>query len=657
MVKLKKVIQQKWFWSSLVKLKLFLLLISMQLTVAIAQDFPQSIVFQGIKVECDINHVDKNKQKGVYFEGDDVKVQFKITDTLTNEGISGAFPAAWLGLNSPIKSIDCSKKIESFLSGSIFNRAELDMNVYYVLTMNEDASLTVVDPLFGYGGTKMLANIQLKSPAMDWVISKDQDKIFVSQPAAKEIAIVQTSDWKVMKNIPIPGVPVHTRLQPNENYLWITFVTEEENKQDKTGVAILNTATLELETTILTGAGWHEITFSEDNAYAYVSNGLDHNLSIIDIPNFKKIKDVPTSNNPTSVAYSPLAKTILIGHKETGEITVVDGQNPAVITVIQAESGIEQIAIEPKGRFSFVVNPLEDIVHIIDNVNNTIVQTADVEDQPDQINFTDELAYIRHRGSEIVLMIPLESIGIPNTQVQVIDFPGGQNPPGATPLPSVASGIVQAPGESAVLVANAMDKVVYFYMEGMAAPMGNFSNYGKIPRAVMVVDRSLQEMGDGLYQTTVNLRDPGNYDIAFFMNAPRLIHCFKLDIKTSAASLLKKEIATFGNLRIEYLNQNERIYLSETNKIKFKIYDRRTKELLVGLRDVEVLQMTNSGMWYQNMVAFPTEESGVYEVDIQNLKDGAYSFYVGCHSKDFSLNQSPPQSYEIISSSSTTPKK
>ena len=647
---MKKNIVWKWFY--------FLLFFGFYSMVALppvwSQEFPQSTIFQGIQVECDLLHLDKNKKKGEYFEGDDVLFQFKITDTLTKTGLSGAYPAAWLGLNPPDQTPDCTRKIESFLSGSTFNRAELDMNVYYVLTMNEDASITVVDPLFGYGGTKMLASISLKSPAMDWVIMEHQEHLFVSQPGAKEVAVVQTSNWEILKDISIPGVPVHTRLQPDENYLWVTFVSEKENDQKETGVAVINTATLEVQTILLTGAGWHEITFSSDSHFAFVTNGLSNNLTVIDIANLEKIKDVPTGITPTSIAWSSLANAVYVGHKQEGQIAVVDGQNHNLLSTIQAESGIEQIAFPPNGRYGFVVNPLEDIVHIVDAVNNQIVQTADVEDQPEQINFSDELAYVRHRGSEIVLMIPLTSVGVPNTPVQVVDFPGGQNPPGATSLPSVASGIVQAPGESAMLIANSMDKTIYYYMEGMAAPMGNFSNYGKEPRAVMVVDRSLKEVENGVYQTIVQLRDRGNFDIAFFMNAPRLIHCFNLDVKISPAALLEKEIAAFGNIRIEYLNKAETISLSETNKIRFKIFDRRTNKLLEMLSDVQVLQMSNSGLSYQNVPAIPTEAPGVYEVDIQDLKEGIYLFHIECLSQGFYFNQSIPRGYEIISSRSTT---
>ena len=122
--------------------------------------------------------------------------------------------------------------------------------------------------------------------------------------------------------------------------------------------------------------------------------------------------------------------------------------------------------------------------------------------------FSDELAYVRHRGSESVLMIPLKTVGEPGRPVPVVDFPGGQHPPGRMPRPTPAAGIVQAPGAAAVLVANPEDQVIYFYKEGMAAPMGHFKNYGKQPRAALVVDRSLREVQPGVYQTTAKMAGP-----------------------------------------------------------------------------------------------------------------------------------------------------
>ena len=44
--------------------------------------------------------------------------------------------------------------------------------------------------------------------------------------------------------------------------------------------------------------------------------------------------------------------------------------------------------------------------------------------------FTDQLAYIRHRDDETVLMIPLDDIGVEEREILMIDSPGGDAPPG-----------------------------------------------------------------------------------------------------------------------------------------------------------------------------------------------------------------------------------
>ncbi len=76
-------------------------------------------------------------------------------------------------------------------------------------------------------------------------------------------------------------------------------------------------------------------------------------------------------------------------------------------------------------------------------------------------------------------------------------------------------------------MANPVDKVLYYYSEGMAAPMGNFQNYRREPLAVMVVDRSLREIKPGIYSTTIKLPASGRYDVAFLNDSPRVSHCFE----------------------------------------------------------------------------------------------------------------------------------
>src|SRR5687768_17680227 len=61
-----------------------------------------------------------------------------------------------------------------------------------------------------------------------------------------------------------------------------------------------------------------------------------------------------------------------------------------------------------------------------------------------------------------------------------------------------------------------------FRSEGMAAPMGNFQNYRRIPRAVKVVDRSLREESLGVYSTTARVPKEGVYNVSLDRKSTRL---------------------------------------------------------------------------------------------------------------------------------------
>ena len=105
-----------------------------------------------------------------------------------------------------------------------------------------------------------------------------------------------------------------------------------------------------------------------------------------------------------------------------------------------------------------------------------------------------------------------------------------------------------APEGNAVIVANPVDRVLYYYSEGMAAPMGNFQNYRREPLAVAIVDRSLRETAPGIYSTTVKLPASGHYDVAFLTDSPRIAHCFETTADPNP--LLKEERPVA--LRIEH---------------------------------------------------------------------------------------------------------
>lgn len=222
-------------------------------------------------------------------------------------------------------------------------------------------------------------------------------------------------------------------------------------------------------------------------------------LTVISTRELKKTADLPVGKRAASLAYCSKAKTAFVTSEEDGAVTVIDVAAQRIVTTIQAKPGIGQIRFPTNGRFGFVVNPVANTLDIIDSSSNRIVQTGDMLKGPYQISFSDTIAYIRHKDDATVYMIPLASVGVEGRPISVVDFEGGQNAPGAGRFPSAADSLVATPEGGSVLVANYKDKAVYYYEEGMAAPMGQFDDYGHNPRAVLTVDRSPKERNEPGY--------------------------------------------------------------------------------------------------------------------------------------------------------------
>ncbi|MFY9608538.1 MAG: YncE family protein [Blastocatellia bacterium] len=581
--------------------------------------FTRRTVQGGVAVELHVDHQDtKRHQPDEFREGDPVSLSFGISDAATGAALSGLNPAAWLTLvrkGEATTSKGCAERVQTLIGGGLLARAELDLNVYHVLALNADPTITVVDPLFGHGGTKLLALIQLKSPGEDWVITSDQEKLLVSMPDANQVAVIDTRSWSVAANIDAGTGPTRVALQPDEAYLWVSCGTNAQS-----GVAVVSLREMKTIARFPTGKGRHEIAFSDDSRFAFVTNQDDGTVSVIDVRKLTRIRDVSLGSKPGSIAFSKLAQALYVSDSDAGTVTVISSTKHRVIARMKAEPGLGQIKFAPGDRLGFVLNTATNAVYIFDAALNRIVQKADVEKGPDQLAFTSKLAYVRHRESEIVLMIPLNEVGKEGNPVPVVDFPGGQNPFGKTSRPSLADSIIPAAEDNAVLVANPADKTIYYYQEGMAAPMGNFSNYGREPRAVRIVDRSLRERKPGSYFSMARLPQAGPYKIVMFINSPRVVDCMDFSIAPNP------EHAAPAPPRIEPVTTQTSVEPGKQIRMSFRITDSATGQPITDLKDVLALTFA-VGVWQDRRLIEHLGE-GVYSLTVTPPAPATYNVYL-----------------------------
>src|ERR1044072_1572758 len=182
----------------------------------------QKLVEQGIAVEFTLDPPANNAKVKA---GEDANIKFKITDTATGAPVKGLNLSAWISLRAREEKLSDAEqgheKIRSYLTGSMRARPDVDLNSYYLLALNKTPDISVIDPLLGFGGSKLLTLVMLKSPGQDWVLTNDREKLFVTLPLVNQVAVIDTRSWKVASYIDTGVKPVTITQQQDQKYIWV----------------------------------------------------------------------------------------------------------------------------------------------------------------------------------------------------------------------------------------------------------------------------------------------------------------------------------------------------------------------------------------------------------------------------------------------------
>jgi len=595
------------------------------------------VVKEGLSIAMAINSISSDKNTtSTLLESQPARLEFTIQQADNKQPVKGLHPSLWLERENPQeKTVSCKVRINSYLQSQMAFKPEISLNSYFVLAMNNNASISVIDPINGFGGSKLIARIKLNSPGADWVLSKDHKKLYVTTPLTRQVAMVDTQTWKVVNFLQLDGTPTRLALQADGKYLWVGLQASDE--KSSAGVSVIDTEKFTVTKSLATGIGHHEFAFSDDSRTAYVSNKGDQSIAVIDIEQLSIEQVIKTPAPPVALAFSVLSKSVYVA-TENGKIRVI---NSAANTEIDTGAPLKTLRISTDGRWVFALSQTANKLFIIDASLNRLAHTLDIGSAPDQISFTDHFAYIRSTGSEIVHMVQLDSLDRDGT-VPVTTFPGGQAAPGQAEA-FLTDAIVPTPERNAVVVANPTDKTVYYYMEGMAAPMGNFENQGLKPMAVMIVNRSILETAPGVYTGTTLLPPAGHYNVSILLDNPSVYHCFTTQIAANP-----ERVKQSGQpVKVEYLLDNKEVPVGNSVPIKIKLNPPDQERVNESVKDLQVMLFRIPGLWQQRMLAKPLGNS-IYQVEIRPMETGVYQVFVQSPTLNFTFDEQPSLTFRAV---------
>ncbi len=468
--------------------------------------------------------------------GEEVELTLSVTRLADGQPLSNLPIGVWLDREiSPLSGAVpvCHQRVASFLSGGLLTRPLVDLTGYWVLTLDQEGSVSVLDPNVVFAGRSSLYQaIQLGGQPFDWLKTPNEKLLFVALPERREVAMLDLLTLQLKQRLPVAGRPTRLALQPDARLLWVALRSAPDEGGDSSTaeatekMAVLDAANGDLLYQVSLPPGHHEMAFSEDSRYAYVTSRDSGRLQVFDTATGKEVNDVDLGGQPLSVVSQASGDAPLwVIDGARGAIHRLDRQGRQVDRVVLAP-GLGPARLTPDGRHVLIVNTVQQSLAVLDSSSAELVDNITISGRPYDIMFSELYVYVRSLDSDQVALFPLAQL--PHPQPQYIA--AGTAPVSALPNLPVASTMTPNLERSGAFFVVPSERTVYHYMEGMNAPNSSLRAFGHTPMAVLIVQRGLREVTPGEYTTVFSPPASGRMVLALAAESPEIRQCIGLAV-------------------------------------------------------------------------------------------------------------------------------
>ncbi len=245
------------------------------------------------------------------------------------------------------------------------------------------------------------------------VFSPDGRYLYVPLLDGPGIDVFRVSDFSKIGRLSVPTAPpgvsplssdgppvasggfVECASAPGRAELWVSRMTTGQ-------VHVFSLYGFRHLETIDTGGEWSKvICIDSDERYAYVSNWLSRDVSIIDMESRKLIDTVPVGGVPRGMALSGDDRYLYVCLYEGGGIAKVDlSERKSVGTIDSGESAPRHIVRDPAANRFYVSDMLNGTVLVLDGYTDTLIRRIYVGPNPNTIDLSSDgrFLFVSTRG-------------------------------------------------------------------------------------------------------------------------------------------------------------------------------------------------------------------------------------------------------------------
>lgn len=576
----------------------------------------------GERVEPDSSHDLRNF--------DDAEIRFSVREAGgSGEPLRGLSPMAWIVSREadagPLDRSTCKRAIQDLLAGRLSREAEVNFNEYLLVTLNDHASLSVIDPQVGSLYTKTIGAVTLTSQGADMALSPDRRSVLVSHPTLGQVASSDI-DRRLSRHVDVGGRPWRIAFEPDGRFLWVGDEVGDE-------VTLLDPDELVIEHRFAVSPGPHRFAFDGEGRRAFVASPASSRIVRVDLDLLEPLEEIDLPAAVVDFAYSQLARQLYVA-LDDGSVAIVDRDGTAPVEVAPLEQGIASLDASLDGRWIFVTNSRTDRVTLFDAALRRPVFTIATEDRPGAVEFTETFAYILHAGTGEVVLVDLGALSNETEAVTATAVIGQE--PLITEAREAGDRIAPIfgalPEGGGALILNEADRSVYHFMEGMHAPMGSYAMYPWGAVGLTVVDRTIRERDPGEYVTQFRAPAAGAYTVAFLEpGSPQIYGCFPVEIAGNP-----ERDRPVNALEFEIVDAPDEAD-GEPRPLVVRVRDAATRHPVEDLEDLTIFVFRLPEWQWRH--AASNLGGGLYSINVSFTEAGRHHVGLVCPSRDVELRR------------------
>jgi DNA-binding beta-propeller fold protein YncE len=191
--------------------------------------------------------------------------------------------------------------------------------------------------------------------------------VFISVTAILKSQTVP-SHYRIANKFPVEG-------DGGWDYLNVDESTSRIFISHGTVVNVIDEKDGKLIGTIPDTKGVHGIAIASDLNKAFISNGRDSSVTIINLTTLAFITKVTvTGQNPDAIIYDPFSHNVFVYNGRTANATVIDGSANKVIATIKLDGKPENSVSDGKGKVYVNIEDMSEIT-VINSLTNKVEHT------------------------------------------------------------------------------------------------------------------------------------------------------------------------------------------------------------------------------------------------------------------------------------------